>query len=160
MRWIKWESETFPPNLCSLPVDKIYCLRRRLGAKRHVAVGNILDNIYRQYTWRYIQAIYLTIYTGNIPGNVYETDEDATPIKCESATTYAWLLVVYNRPKRSSNVQGQGNLGSQPACSHLGTLSGMRASFVLVLTDIHSRWGSQTVRHKQGKTLNRNSAWL
>ena len=28
----------------------------------------------------------MTIYTGNIPGNVYETDEDATPIKCESAT--------------------------------------------------------------------------
>ena len=50
MRWITWESEAFPPNLCSLPVDKIYCLRRRLGAKRHVAVGNILDNIYRQYT--------------------------------------------------------------------------------------------------------------
>ena len=31
-------------------------------------------------------AIYLIIYTGNIPGNIYETDEDATPIKCESAT--------------------------------------------------------------------------
>ena len=117
-----------------------------------------------QYTWQYIQAIYLTIYTGNIPGNVYETDEDATPIKCESATTFACrLLVVYNRPKRSSNVQGQGNLDLASrlvatwAVCLVCELPLYSFSLTLILI---TWWGSQILRHKQGKTPNRNSVWL